>query len=441
MNDLFKPLPFDHTGEKSSHRIVDELNQLNGAGDNRPRFIIPKRGWFYADSVSIKDRDGNAVPASHYQSRSIHERHTLMTGRSICGVILITDSDVTGPVSVTYQALGGPRLPPSQLVSDTLAAITSDESTFSWDEVVNKPDTYQPASHVHEVWQVYGAESWVFLLQRLADACRKGENGALEKLEAFLQELIDDGEMAMTEAEALLNDHIARRDNPHGTQKHHVGLGDVENKPLATADEMLALTKTLRYMTPKQITERITTTVDALNDHIARRDNPHGLDAHLVGAYTTSELDGIFDALLDLGGTAPNTQLLGGSDYSSVKTRIQTNIPADNVTKGVFDPARLGDGPANQDTVLMGDGTYRSIDDILEEYQVSSGSVFFIDYYGSPSQAVSHISSTFSGYPIGTIVLYRDTFRHTTNYGNGAIIRDIRGLRMVIRNNSGWTDL
>lgn len=52
------------------------------------------------------------------------------------------------------------------------------------------------------------------------------------------------------QAGAALGTHIADKNNPHNTNKTQVGLGSVENYPVATSQEALAGTATNRYMTP-----------------------------------------------------------------------------------------------------------------------------------------------------------------------------------------------
>src|SRR5690606_38438902 len=81
-------------------------------------------------------------------------------------------------------------------------------------------------------------------------------------------------------AQAIAALHANRRDNPHGVTKAQVGLGNVENYGIATQAEAEAGTANNKYMTPLRVAQAIA----AL--HANRRDNPHQVTAAQVGAIT-----------------------------------------------------------------------------------------------------------------------------------------------------------
>lgn len=66
-----------------------------------------------------------------------------------------------------------------------------------------------------------------------------------------------------------LNTHITNMSNPHNTTKHQVGLGNVENYPVATEAEAIAGIETQKYVTPfgvkRHVDERILSEQDILN--------------------------------------------------------------------------------------------------------------------------------------------------------------------------------
>src|SRR5690606_4726526 len=82
-------------------------------------------------------------------------------------------------------------------------------------------------------------------------------------------------------AQAKVDAHANRRDNPHGVTKAQVGLGNVENYGIATQAEAEAGTANNKYMTPLRVAQAIA----AL--HANRRDNPHQVTAAQVGAITS----------------------------------------------------------------------------------------------------------------------------------------------------------
>lgn len=73
-----------------------------------------------------------------------------------------------------------------------------------------------------------------------------------------------------------LTTHIADQNNPHGTTKIQVGLGSVENLPLATTVEAEAASRNDRYMTPLTTARQIQVLVkDSMDLHLNATNNPH----------------------------------------------------------------------------------------------------------------------------------------------------------------------
>jgi hypothetical protein len=72
-----------------------------------------------------------------------------------------------------------------------------------------------------------------------------------------------------------LNAHIGRTDNPHQVTKSQVGLGSVENYPVASTAEAQTGTATNRYMTPALVKSAITANTSDFSAHIGNTNNPH----------------------------------------------------------------------------------------------------------------------------------------------------------------------
>lgn len=51
---------------------------------------------------------------------------------------------------------------------------------------------------------------------------------------------------------SLITDHINNHNNPHGVTKAQVGLGDVQNFPLASKAEVVDLSRNDRYIDAKR---------------------------------------------------------------------------------------------------------------------------------------------------------------------------------------------
>jgi hypothetical protein len=88
---------------------------------------------------------------------------------------------------------------------------------------------------------------------------------------------------------AALQAHLSAS-NPHQITKTTVGLGNVQNYPIATTPELIAGTANDRYVTVAGVTAMINNKIgggggisDQLTAHIADKNNPHGTTKTHVG--------------------------------------------------------------------------------------------------------------------------------------------------------------
>lgn len=94
------------------------------------------------------------------------------------------------------------------------------------------------------------------------------------------------GVKAMIEkfANTSTSDHIADQNNPHGTTAEQVGLGLVQNYPIATAEEAIGGLATNCYMTPALVASAINVLLgQTVAAHTNDKENPHETTAEQVG--------------------------------------------------------------------------------------------------------------------------------------------------------------
>jgi hypothetical protein len=78
--------------------------------------------------------------------------------------------------------------------------------------------------------------------------------------------------------------HMADKSNPHGVDKTQIGLGLVQNYGMATLAQAGEGTSQILYVTPAGVTKRIEAMVlPSLNGHISDANNPHGTTKTQVG--------------------------------------------------------------------------------------------------------------------------------------------------------------
>lgn len=135
---------------------------------------------------------------------------------------------------------------------------------------------------------------------------------------------------------SVLTPHVASTANPHQTNKSQVGLGSVENLPLADVSTARAGTSNAHYMTPALVREAINAQLLAnLDQHLADHNNPHQVTKTQVGLgsvqnfalATTAEAQAgvVTDKYMTPALVKAAVESLGGAEFNS--HIIDTNNP------------------------------------------------------------------------------------------------------------------
>jgi hypothetical protein len=114
-------------------------------------------------------------------------------------------------------------------------------------------------------------------------------------------------------------------------------------------------------------------------------------------------------------------------------------------TTGLMNPAMLGGGDANWETMLLGNGQWTTISSVFSEFgSKPTGAVYWGGTYASEAAAVSNIAAAYGygpTYPVGTIVFFRFSRQYTVGHGNGAGEYWLTVMGAAVRTPSGWTQL
>lgn len=117
--------------------------------------------------------------------------------------------------------------------------------------------------------------------------------------------------------------HIADKANPHGVTKFHVGLGNVEDYPIATSAQAQAGTSAVVYMTPLRVAQAIEALIaNGFRQHLADTDNPHEVSASQLGVYLRTETDSLLQQKLGRSEQAYDAGMLGGRTPAQVMSDV-----------------------------------------------------------------------------------------------------------------------
>ena len=175
MPDILARFDLDVTGTSVDNYISGEPHTLN---TTPIRVVIPNYGAFFTESIEVRNATTNALLTKgvQYYPANLYEVPTAKYGKEICGVIIITDTTVTGNIKITYQALGGDYNSSTNAIIQLLEAASLDNRPVTWGNIVLKPSQFPPSSHLHDVGDVYGFEFLVDALDRLRSAVNLGDD-------------------------------------------------------------------------------------------------------------------------------------------------------------------------------------------------------------------------------------------------------------------------
>ena len=314
--------PFDPSGTLASNKITAEHQTISPPELSEFLFIIPAATPFFAESMVVVHLPSMRTLVEGVDYVPTHYFHdaSLQCAKPIYGSLTFFDNTLTGAVRMAYQTLGGDWTLDSAKIVEILSNKLTNPRRVTWEQVANLPYAFPPIDHDWHLDDMVGMSEVVTVLEGIRDALIASGEGGLQAhiadkgnphqvtaLQVGLG-LVQNYDVAtIAEAQAgtannkyltvlrgaqlmqalfgnALDAHINRSDNPHNTTKAHVGLGSVDNYATATQVEAEAGAATNRFMTPVRTSQAITALVgNKVDAHIARTDNPHGVNKTQVG--------------------------------------------------------------------------------------------------------------------------------------------------------------
>lgn len=251
---------FDPYGNSPDNLIVDEGHALQVPGRDDYYFIIPKAAPFFATTLEVKSSTGLVYREGvDYLIGHTFVEATSRTGKVIAGSIRFLRRDITGVVYVRYQTLGGEWGFDDNAILQELSNKLVNPLIRSWAEIDTLPNSFPPVPHDQSVDEIIGFEEVTSGLEDIRREIEAASAGATQA-------------------------HTMDRENPHQVTKHQVGLGFVENYPIASVLESTEAARNDRYMTPARTRVLVSELANKpINSHLLDVDNPHQVTKTQVG--------------------------------------------------------------------------------------------------------------------------------------------------------------
>lgn len=170
--------PYDPTGLAPTNLVSQELHVIPVT---RNRAFALQAGPFYANSVVLTTLPANTllVRGVDYEILYLYQEATRITGQEVCAVVYVTNPSVSGQLSATYQVVGGEFSSNVSAIQQLIQSLLIDNRAIVWDDILDKPVTFPPAPHLHDVGDLYGMEALIDAINDLKNAVMLGDQTAI----------------------------------------------------------------------------------------------------------------------------------------------------------------------------------------------------------------------------------------------------------------------
>ncbi|AAL83036.1 virion structural protein [Pseudomonas phage vB_Pae10145-KEN51] len=420
-------LPLDLKAKLASNYIVDEDHTLIQVNNKTHRVLMCTHGGFYTKDFNLRDKKtGLSLNKDQYKTTYLYSQLSEMTGLEVMGIVVVTDPNVSPNVQVTYRAVGGFFSISALELKAVFDKLELDELSFTWDDIIGKPDAYPPAPHGHEYWQIYGTDTMVTELNRIAHAYRVGRSAMDNAADDYYKVYLTDAKTAVDDYRDRVTAHLTDYNNPHADDRFKLipPLDKISNWGFATEAESVNRNVNNKYMPIGGIYRILNIdTLAKLAAHIKNFNNPHAVTADQVGSYTKPVMDSKITPLLGINEQAANATTIGattnsqgypvtgtGKVYQNFWNDVRKDIPAEEVTSGVFKWNALGKGNASilndpERYYLASDGTWQDWVEAFKEWNKDKIKAITLGQVNSEAEALNTLNTMFTDntkYPEGT---------------------------------------
>lgn len=237
--------PFDPTGLAATNLVTDEQHTLTSVNSTTYRLIIPKFAPFHVNNFEMVHitMDGVETPlqeAIDFNFVFLYLGASRSIGTVVYGGITLLNELTDGYIKIKrYQTLGGEWCCDQQYVLSLLADIVFNPRTIPWEKLTNVQQVFPPINHDQAMDWIKGHDDLIQAINSLADTIVNGGQLREQNLSLLIRNMV------MTAVQ--------------------VGLGDVENLPLATMAEVNASQPVNKYITLAQAISLVNNQILRLN--------------------------------------------------------------------------------------------------------------------------------------------------------------------------------
>lgn len=335
--------PFDPTGSQLTNRIINEQHVITVQNFRDYHYVIPKFAPFFEDNFSVKRKllDGTVqqlVPGIDYYFANQFLDASRACAKPVYGSVSFLDTDAAGIITINYYTVGGMWNITVEEIARILAEETRNPRITAWEQVTYLPERFPVVDHEWDLTDMVGEKEVVSAIETVREAILNSAPGGGEG-------------------------HMSDFNNPHATTKTQVGLGNVEDFPIATSALAQEGLSNAHYMTPLRTSDAIAAMVSGLMaTHLLDFNNPHQVTKAQVGLGSVQN----YAVALEIEATAGvvnnrymtplrTAQAIAAAMDTSITGHIANTLNPHNVTKAQVGLSQVANYPvASQQDALGG---------------------------------------------------------------------------------------
>lgn len=406
-------IPTDFTGKAPGNLRSNESHQLITVAGKRNRAFVCKHGAFYSKSMQLRDAAGKLLTqGKDYKTTYYYEDASVLAGQEIMGLVIVTNTAVTSPVKVTYQALGGPFSISADELMTMLDALDDKNFPFVWGDIIGKPSEYAPDTHGHEYWQLYGLDTSEVEINRIADAMKYGHTALMRENSTYADEFLKSAKTEIDKLQLAIGNHVKDFNNPHRDTTAHVQRELLNNWLFSTPQQIADATNKTSYLPIGGVFQLLNSgAMSSMDAHIKNFNNPHGTTADHINAFSRAYIDQQLATKLKWTDTATNSKMWGGRDDKSFENDCRLNIPATAITSGRFPYNQIATGwngtdPTNH--LLVGSMQWLHWQNFIGQVATKRDKIAAIGFHNTQAELWNILNASFqewNSWPVGSIAL------------------------------------
>lgn len=252
---MLQRYPYDPTGRSPDNLVRTERHVVTIDGNN---VFFPRYGAYFNDSLVVKQGEKTLVLNQDYQLSFFWQDATIQVGKPISLAFNFINDKIIGEIQIDYQVVGGEWAGSVEAIEQLKQNPPDKHRNVFWDEVIGKPEAWQPTRHIHHVNDVYGLTPLVLAIEEMK---RSLENQSVLKLKSVYDRFL--------KLKQYVEANISNSDNVGQALKNYAAQMEEKLKSISDRNEVERLIAEAKSQTLRKVDEKYDPRVQALETNKA----------------------------------------------------------------------------------------------------------------------------------------------------------------------------